>query len=420
MACTLLALGIANSPFGEAYEHFWHTYVGFTFGEISLKNSLLHWVNDGLMVVFFFLVGLEIKRELLVGELASVRKAALPFMAALGGMIVPAGIYAALNAGTPAISGWGVPMATDIAFALGVLALLGRGVPTGLFVFLAALAIVDDLGAVLVIAVFYTEQIHWIALGMGGAFFAGMILLNVAGVRSPIPYALLGVATWLAFLQSGVHATIAGVLAAMAIPVRTVLDPDHFLESSREILDHFESASENAKEPVIVNEQRSASVVALEDACERVQTPLQRLEHGLLPWVTFLILPIFALGNAGVPLGGDVLSALASPLSLGIILGLVLGKQVGITLFSWIAVKVGLAALPEGVTWRHIYGTSWLAGIGFTMSLFIAMLAFGEGQALTDAKTAILVASLIAGVIGYLLLRSIGAKASGPEPGRVH
>ena len=405
LVCTVAALVWANSPWGESYEHFWHTPVEAAFGGARLSASLLHWVNDGLMVVFFFVVGLEIKREVLVGELASPRQAALPIMAALGGMVVPAAIYAALNMGQPSLSGWGVPMATDIAFALGVLALVGRGLPQALFVFLAALAIADDLGAVLVIAVFYTSSIAWVALGVAAALLAGMVALNVAQVRSPIPYAILGVGVWLAFLQSGVHATIAGVLAAMTIPAGTRLDPDHFLETGRHILDRFEGAAEDDKEGTLVNEDRYAAVEALEHACERVQTPLQRLEHGLLPWVNFLILPIFALGNAGVTLGGDVIGTLTSSTSLGVIGGLVVGKQVGILGFSWLSVKLGLASLPSGTTWRHVWGLSCLAGIGFTMSLFVAMLAFGEGHALAQAKTAVLLASAIAGVAGVLVLR---------------
>lgn len=412
LVCTVIALIWANSPWADSYEHLLHAPVEVAFGSARLSASLLHWVNDGLMVVFFFVVGLEIKREVLVGELASPRKAALPIMAALGGMILPAAIYAAFNAGQPSISGWGVPMATDIAFALGVLALVGRGLPQSLVVFLAALAIADDLGAVLVIAVFYTASISWLALAVAGALLLGMVALNASGVRSPIPYAILGVGVWLAFLQSGVHATIAGVLAAMTIPARTRLDPDHFLESSRGILDHFDDAAEDSKETTIVNEQRYAAVEALENACERVQTPLQRLEHGLLPWVNFLILPIFALGNAGVALGGDLGATLTSPTSLGVIFGLVVGKQVGIFGFAWLSVKVGLANLPSGARWGHVWGIACLAGIGFTMSLFVAMLAFGEGEELAHAKTAILLASLIAGVAGALVLRAF----RGPTP----
>lgn len=406
LSCSVIALVWANSPWAESYEHLWHIPVEIGFGEARLSASLLHWVNDGLMVVFFFVVGLEIKREILVGELASPRQAALPIMAAIGGMAVPAAIYAALNWGQPSMSGWGVPMATDIAFALGVLALLSRGLPPSLFVFLAALAIADDLGAVLVIAIFYTSSISWVALAIAAALLLGMVALNSSGVRSPIPYAVLGVGVWLAFLHSGVHATIAGVLAAMTIPVRTRIDSTQFLASSREILDHFEDAAEESKESTIVNEKRYAAVEALENACERAQTPLQRLEHGLLPWVNFLILPIFALGNAGVSLGGDIGETLASPTSLGIVLGLVLGKQIGVLGFSWLSVKLGLASLPSGARWLHVWGVACLAGIGFTMSLFVAMLAFGTGDDLSRAKTGILLASLIAGVVGALVLRA--------------
>jgi len=357
------------------------------------------------MAMFFFFVGLEIKREILVGELSSPRQAALPIVAALGGMIVPAILYLVLNAGKPGASGWGIPMATDIAFTLGVLALLGKRVPIALKVFLTSVAIVDDIGAVLVIAFFYTSQIYWSNLIVGAGFLIALILANRAGIRHPLVYASLGIGgLWLAFLMSGVHATIAGVLSAMTIPASTRIGREEFLEKSRYILKEFEGASVNEKSVLTSRQQRRAAE-ALEKASELVQTPLQRLEHDLHPWVIFGIMPLFALANAGVSLDGNLTQVLINPVTLGIVFGLVFGKQIGITLFSWLAVRSGIATLPVGVNWWQVYGVGWLAGIGFTMSLFIAGLAFRDIALLSLAKLGILTASLIAGVVGWIILR---------------
>lgn len=410
LACTAAALIWANSPFGESYHHLWETEIGFEVGHFSLSMSLHHWINDALMAVFFFVIGLEIKREILVGELASFRKAALPLFAAVGGMVVPALLYTAFNAGTPAIVGWGVPMATDIAFALGVLSLLGSGVPNGLKVFLAALAIVDDLGAVLVIAIFYTAELDVAALGAGAIFLFAMFFANRVGVRYPLVYAALGIGLWLAVLQSGVHATIAGVLAAMAIPAWRRIDPREFADRGRSLLDTFERDIAPAADRLTTDQTDAVS--SLEVACEAVETPLSRLEHTLLPWVAFFIMPVFALSNAGVEIGGSFLQSLAGPVSLGIVAGLVIGKQVGVALFAWLAVRIGMASLPTGATWKQLYGVACLCGIGFTMSLFIANLAFPDAATLDVAKTGILVASLISGVWGFVLLKArTGAKA---------
>jgi NhaA family Na+:H+ antiporter len=318
------------------------------------------------MALFFLLVGLEIKRETLVGELASFRKAALPIAAAFGGMIVPAGLYVVFNHGGPGASGWGMPMATDIAFALGVLALLGDRVPTSLKVFLAALAIADDIGAVLVIAFFYTAQISWPSLGAGGLFFVALLAANRAGARHLLIYAILGVGLWLAFLQSGIHATVAGVLLAITIPAR----------------------------------QRTASRAVLTSN----ESPMLRLEHALIPWNRYLIMPVFALANAGVALGGGAARSVVAPVSLGVICGLVIGKPIGIVLFSWLATRTRLAAMLDGIGWRQIVGVGMLGGIGFTMSLFIANLAFGEAPALETAKVGILVASVVSGIAGAIVL----------------
>ena len=407
LAGTLAALIWANSPWAESYVRLWQTPLTFGAGGFVLSKPLLLWINDLLMTVFFFVVGLEIKREVLVGELATPRQAALPIAAALGGMVLPAALYLALNTGGAGAAGWGIPMATDIAFALGVMALLGDRVPLSLKVFLTALAIVDDIGAVLVIALFYTAEIIWVSLLLGLGFLALMFLANWAGVRQPLIYLLLGAGLWLAFLKSGVHATVAGVLSAMAIPSTARIDAAGFVGKGRALLDEFARGGQSAvNEPL--NENQQSAVAALEDACEKVQTPLQRLEHALHPWVTFAIMPIFALANAGVVLGGDLMSALGNSVSLGIIAGLIAGKQIGVTLFAWLAVKTGLAAMPDELSWRQIYGASCLAGIGFTMSLFVAGLAFGESGFLVFSKLGILLASLVSGVAGWLILRRVG------------
>ncbi len=398
LAATVLALVWANSPWGEGYFGLWDTYLKIELGSMALKESLLHWVNDGLMVIFFFLVGLEIKREVLVGELASLRRAALPLMAAVGGMVVPAGIYAAFNLGGAGASGWGVPMATDIAFLLGLLTVLGSRVPVSLKIFFTALAIADDLGAVLVIAIFYSGEISWLALGVGAVFLGALVVLNRGHVRHPLPYALLGVGLWLAFLQSGIHPTIAGVLLAMTIPARTEVRASAFLAQCTAALGGLEPGVHQEED-----RRRQAAAQALEVIAERIQTPLQRLERGLNPWVAYLIVPIFALANAGVSLSGNLGQALADPVALGIIGGLVLGKPLGITFFSWLAVRLGIADLPFGVGWPQLFAASWLAGIGFTMALFIADSAFAGGQ-LDVAKMSILVASLLASLVGFGLL----------------
>jgi NhaA family Na+:H+ antiporter len=405
LACAAVALAWANSPWADGYFHLWEVPVTIGTPAFGLTESLHHWINDGLMAVFFFLVGLEIKRELLVGELSSLRQAALPIAAAIGGMVIPAALYALLNPSGPGASGWGIPMATDIAFALGILALLGNRVPLALKVFLAALAIVDDLGAVLVIAFFYTATISWASLGVAAVVLAMLLTINRAGVRHPAPYALLGIMLWVAFLQSGIHATIAGVLLAMTIPARTRIDQQEFANQVREGLGGFERAS-GPGVSVLTNSAQQEVIHHIEDACEGAQSPLMRLEHALHGVVAFGILPLFALANAGVRLGGNVAGAFSDSVALGIVLGLVVGKPLGITLASWLVVRSGVSALPGGTTWRHIHGASWLGGIGFTMSLFVAGLAFQDGRLVDASKLGILAASLVAGITGWLLLRS--------------
>jgi NhaA family Na+:H+ antiporter len=411
IACAVIALVWANSPWSESYFALWEAPVTIGGAALGLTETLHHWINDGLMAVFFFLVGLEIKRELLIGELASVKQAALPIAAAIGGMLVPAALYALLNAGGVGAAGWGIPMATDIAFALGILALLGPRVPATLRVFLAALAIVDDLGAVLVIAFFYTATIVWQSLAVAGGVLLVLIFLNRARVRHPAPYVLLGIVLWVAVLGSGIHATVAGVLLALTIPARTRIDEDEFVRRARASLDEFEEAS-GPEETVMSNRAQQEAVHALEAASDLVQSPLQKLEHHLHAVVAFVIVPLFALANAGVRVVG-LMSGLSLPIVSGVVLGLVLGKPIGITLASWRAVRTGAAALPSAASWRLLHGVSWLGGIGFTMSLFIAALAFEGTPLLGSAKIGILLGSIVAGGVGWILLR---VRAPEPSP----
>lgn len=403
IGCTIAALLWANSPWGDSYFSLWHTKLTVGFADAHLSEEIHFWINDGLMAIFFLLVGLEIKREVLIGELASLQKAALPLVAAVGGMVIPAACYFLFNRSGPGAAGWGVPMATDIAFALGVLALLGDRVPGSLKVFLAALAIADDIGAVLVIAFFYTAQISWVSLAAAGIFFIALIVMNRIGARHPLIYAILGFGLWLAFLKSGIHATVAGVLLALTIPAHRRIDSVAFLERSRNILDEFRDA-DCAKDPVEVSATRSAALGLLAEDCQNAEAPMLRFEHALAPWIKHAIMPIFALANAGVWLGGEALDDLVHPISLGVMCGLFVGKPLGIVAFSWLAVKTGLAKLPARVVWRQVIGVGLLGGIGFTMSLFIASLAFGSDTELETAKVGILAASIAAGVVGTLVI----------------
>lgn len=395
------ALIWANSEYANYYFGLWSTVftVGIE-GGLIISKPLLLWINDGLMAVFFFVVGLEIKRELLSGELRTPKRAIIPFAAALGGMILPALIYILFNFEKAGLHGWGVPMATDIAFSLGVLALLGKRAPLALKIFLTALAIVDDLGAVLVIAIFYTSQIMWWWLGIAAIFFLFLLSINTLGIRNPLVYSVIGICLWVAFLKSGVHATIAGVLLAFTIPAYSKIDEIEFIKQSREWVDKFEKQSKGKE----LNLTQQAIIGNIENAVEAAQSPLQRLEYSLHPVVSFIIVPIFAFANAGVTLTNEI--SLINPVSLGIIFGLFLGKQIGIFSFTYVAVKIGLAELPQNVHWKHIWGVSILAGIGFTMSLFIAELAFESDDLLTSAKLGILVASFISGIVGYWFLRN--------------
>jgi NhaA family Na+:H+ antiporter len=402
-SCAAVALIWSNSMWSYEYERFWHTDITIGFGSALISKSLLHWINDGFMVIFFFVVGLEIKREMFIGELSSLKKAMLPVVAAIGGMIVPALIYIVFTRGTDMASGWGIPMATDIAFSLGVLTLLGKRIPIQLKIFLTAFAIVDDIGAVIVIALFYASNIIWSNLALAGGIFLMLAGANWLGVRNSLVYAVLGVFLWLAFLNSGVHATVAGVLLAIIIPARSNLGKRGFMEMSQSLLKELErSDGEPADNEVDRNDH--ARIRALSQACEDIEAPTQRFEHALHPWVIFVIMPIFALANAGVVFSESPATLVSNPLAIGIVLGLIIGKQVGISLFSWGAVRAGLASLPSSVTWRQIYGVGWLGGIGFTMSLFIAGLAFGSSHLMDISKIGIYVGSLVAGLGGALVL----------------
>ena len=390
-----LALFWANSPFADSYTSFWQTELGISMGNLHLERSLLEWVNEGLMVIFFFVLGLEIKREVTAGELASPRKAALPIAAAAGGMIVPALIYVAFNFSNPiAIQGWAIPVATDIAFTLGVLALLGGRVPLSLKIFFTAMAIADDVGGILVIALFYTSGINVTALLVAAIFFAGLLILNRWRVFSPLPYSLLGIGLWLAFLNSGVHPTIAGVLLAAIIPTRSPPNVKRLMAQTDTVINRYEYDDSERREQALVR--------ALKTILDRMEPPAQRLEHRLQPWVTYLILPIFALANAGVPLGGG--DGLINPVSLGIIFALVLGKPIGVGIFAYLAARFGVAEKPPDIRWRQFFSASVLAGIGFTISIFIAQAAFQDPGLLANAKIGILAGSILAGGIGWALL----------------
>lgn len=406
--CAVVAMAIANSPWAAGWQHWWHTEFAIHLGDQAITKSVAHWINDGLMVLFFFFVGLEVKHEVLDGELQSMKQAALPVAAAVGGMIVPAGVYAAVVAwhGDPeAMAGWAIPMATDIAFALGVLALLGRRMPSSLRVFLASLAIADDVGAVLVIAIFYTEQIAWSFLGIGALLLALSALLNRFGVRATWPYVVIGLLLWATLLRSGVHATIAGVALAMTIPARRKLNERDFTQRGRELLDEFERVGE--PDP-LTNPEQLALVRELQVHATAVQAPLQRMTEGLKPLVAHLIVPVFALANAGVDVRHGIAEVASHPAARGVFVGLLLGKPLGILLAIWIAHRWLKAPLPRGSTWAHLRGVACLAGIGFTMSLFLDSLAFpASPEAFGAAKVAILGASLLVSLVGYFLLRRL-------------
>jgi NhaA family Na+:H+ antiporter len=407
MAMTVIALVLANSPLYEAYAHFFHMNIDFNVGSWQLSHTLHHWINDGLMAIFFFIIGLEIKREVTAGELANLKVAILPILAAIGGMVFPAMIYLAINSGQAGANGWGIPMATDIAFAISALVLLGKRIPTALVTFLVALAIVDDLGAVIVIALFYTDTINFLPLGLAGVMFLVMIAFNRFGIHMILPYFIVGLFMWFFMLESGVHATIAGVLAALTIPSTPKKAPVTFADDTKHLLDEYE------KYPVatdhIMHEKQKAILQNIKDKIDNVGTPAARLEHDLHLPVALIIIPLFALANAGISIDfASISSTIVEPVSLGIIGGLIIGKVLGIAGVSWLAIKLKIAKLPEGSSMSQIFGVAFLGGIGFTMSIFVADLAFiGNPELIFQAKVGVLFASLLSGFIGYFWLKKV-------------
>jgi NhaA family Na+:H+ antiporter len=411
MATAIIALVLANSFMVETYQHFIHTPMSISIGLWGINMSLHHWVNDGLMALFFFVVGMELKREILVGELTDLRQAALPILAAIGGMVMPALIYLAINHNGDAARGWGIPMATDIAFAVGVLALLASRVPKALITFLVALAIADDLGAVLVIALFYTQQLslNWLLISV--ALVMLLFGLNFAGVRRVLPYFGIATLLWYALLQSGVHATLAGVFCAFAVPAKPKYDPALFSMRIKALIARFD-VSHQQDNNIMTNDKLHFIVRTLEKSVHSVQTPLQQLEHSWHLPVAFLVIPIFSLFNAGIPFDFAALGATIShPVTLGVMLGLVLGKFIGITGACWLALRVGIAQLPKNTRFSQVAAVSMLAGIGFTMSIFISELGFAaQAEYLLMAKTGVLAASLLAGGLGFTWLWWLGRK----------
>ena len=410
MFMTILALILANSPLTENYAHFFHTKVDLTVGSWELSHTIHHWINDGLMAIFFFIIGLEIKREILVGELSNLKVAILPILSAIGGMLFPALIYLSINYGTEGENGWGIPMATDIAFAISALVLLGKRVPTALVTFLVALAIVDDLGAVLVIALFYTEQIHFLPLALAGVSFLVLVSFNRFGIHAILPYFIVGLFLWFFMLESGVHATIAGVIAALAIPSKPKRTPDGFSSHIKALLAKYDEVSTGDVHEL--NEKQKAILRNIQDQIDDVGTPASRLERGLHLPVALIVIPLFALANAGITIDFSSLGeVLFEPVSLGIIAGLIGGKVLGIFGIAWLAIKLKIAKLPKESSISQIFGVAFLGAIGFTMSIFVADLAFVNSEELIfQAKVGILLASLMAGVIGYIWLRFVAYK----------
>ena len=408
--CTAIALFIANSPLADDYETFIEIPIGLIFDEWSFKMSVRHWVNDGLMSLFFFMLGLEIKREFLAGELRQPRQFIPVLAAALGGMLIPAAIFSIFNTDLITSHGWGIPMATDTAFAVGILALLANRVPASLVVFLAALAIIDDIGAILVVAIFYTETIDTSYLALAGILLVFLAGCNILGFRHPIIYFIGGGIVWLAMLGSGVHATVAGILVALTVPARQKRSSEWFISRTRDLVNKFEHIEKETDRSILGEKEQHEVVEQVQDSAEKASTPLRRWENALETPVVLFVMPVFALVNAGIPIGHTTLTTIGhDSLSLGILLGLVAGKSIGISSFTWIALRLNLGALPQNVNMNHVIGIGLLGGMGFTMSIFIAGLGFENNpEALLSAKSAILLSSLIAGISGYVWLRIRG------------
>lgn len=401
LVCTIIALIVANVPSLQHLQEIWHLDAGISIGNFKLEMSIMHWINDALMAVFFFVVGLEIKREMLVGELSSLKKATLPIFAALGGMLVPAAIYAFFNAGTPTSNGWGIPMATDIAFAVGVISILGKRCPSPLKIFLLALAIVDDLGAIIVLALFYpSHEISFLYMGLALLVFVILIGFNRAKIDNPFVYVIFGLVLWYFVFKSGIHATIAGVLLAITIPSKTTINEVRFYVKMKHLMDKFKESG-NSEVEVLANPKQLETIHDINEEVDAINPLMHRFESALHPISNFLIIPLFALANAGVALDGSVLSmSPLPPVVPGIFFGLLLGKPIGITLFSFISVKTKLAEMPAGVPWRQVFAIGIVAGIGFTMSIFVDNLAFSDPVALNIGKATILVTSFVSAICG--------------------
>jgi NhaA family Na+:H+ antiporter len=414
LAAAVVALIWANSPWANSYNHIWETLVSIGAGDRVFRLSLHGWINDGLMAVFFLLVGVEIKRELVGGELSSPKKAALPIAGAIGGMIMPALLYSIANIGGPGTSGWGIPMATDIAFALGALTIIAPNAPNSAKIFLTALAIVDDMGAVLVIALFYSDKIVMGMLGAAGLTLLVLVTFNLLRVTRLWPYLIVGVVLWYFVHESGVHATIAAVALAMTIPTRTRINSAEFSARARRILDRFDE-KETGEHAVIASKGQQNALSALDHARAAVAAPVVTLERSLHRFSAFVVMPVFALANAGVQLGGPLYNR---EIAIGVLAGLLVGKPVGIVAASWLAVKLGLARLQKELSWRLLHGVAWLGGIGFTMSLFIGMLAFDDPLSIATAKKAIFCGSLVAGLIAAAVLHAVtrSTRERSPEP----
>lgn len=403
LICTVIALVVANVPALQHLQELWHIEAGISIGNFKIEMSVMHWINDALMAVFFFVVGLEIKREMLVGELSSVKKATLPIFAALGGMLVPAAIYAIFNHGTPTSNGWGIPMATDIAFAVGVISILGKRCPSALKIFLLALAIVDDLGAIIVLALFYpSHELNFVFMGLALVVFLILILFNKMKVNSPYVYMMFGLVLWYFVFRSGIHATIAGVLLAITIPSKTTINEVRFFVKVKHLLEKFKENG-NSEVEVLANPKQMEVIHDINEEVDAINPLMHRFESALHPISHFLIIPLFALANAGVTLDGSILQMSPMPAVVpGIFFGLLLGKPIGITLFSYISVKTRLAELPGGVPWKQIFAIGMVAGIGFTMSIFVDNLAFSDPVYLNMGKATILVTSFVSAICGML------------------
>jgi len=404
----LIAILWVNFISIDSYDGFWHTKFTIGIGSYSISDSLHFWINDALMAIFFFLVGLEIKRSIVLGELSSIKKAAFPVMAAIGGMLVPAGIFIFLNVGLDTFVGWGIPVATDIAFALGVLSVLGKKVPISLKIFLTALAIADDIGAVLIIAIFYTNELLLIYLFIAFLLLVAVVIGNYLGLRNPFIYTIMGFLIWIFFLKSGIHPTIAGITLAMIIPLRVKINPEQFFHRATTLLNHFRDDDDFHKSKgslALTTENQSATLEELVKNTKEVESPLQRMENNLHSFVTFIVLPLFALSNSGVIMDSNITNVFDDSLAIGIILGLFLGKPIGIFLFSFLGSKIGIASIPNDLKWVQILGVGFLGGIGFTMAIFVNGLAFDSLYFISTAKIAIFVASILSGLSGYLILR---------------